>query len=92
VIVKLIQKVGNIEYQYTKDNGIITYTHVFHFYSIMSDGLKICSSVWCNLKQGLAYKLTFSCGYLNFVLPPLPTGILKIPDLFSCQGPVLSVL
>jgi hypothetical protein len=52
----------------------------------MSESLQKCSSEWCSLN------LKFCCGYFKFVLPPLPSGIFKIPDSSSCQGPVFSVL
>jgi hypothetical protein len=84
--------VDYIKQQYNKDNGIINYTCVFHFSSVMSDSFQKCSSEWCSLKQGLAYNLKFCCGHPRFVFPPLPSGILKTLDLSSCQGPVVSVL
>ena len=87
--IKLIQKVSYIKEQYNKDKGIITYTCVFYFSSVMSESLQKCSSVWCSLKQQPAYNLIFCCGHFNFVLP---SGIIKKPDLSSCQGPVFSVL
>lgn len=58
----------------------------------MSESLQKCSSEWCSLKQRMADNLKFRCGRFKFVLPPLPIGILKIPDLSSCKGPVFSVL
>jgi hypothetical protein len=92
VTIKLIRKLDYIKQQYNKDNGIITYACVLYFSSVMSESLQKCSSEWCSLKQGLAYNLKFCCGHFEFVLPSLPSGILKIPDLSSCQGTVFSVL